>query len=149
MLTRVASNTSPISNLAIIGRLDLLKGRYGVARISPAVAAELSALSHPAAKAQIAAALCRRSAQCSLGCLHFQGLGVEKNMAKAFELFTRAVEAENTTAMFNLALLHLDPDPGHHDTARAASLLKKCALEGFAEARELLEEIQSQEAHGA
>ena len=27
---RVVSNTSPISNLAIIGRLDLLKRRYGV-----------------------------------------------------------------------------------------------------------------------
>jgi predicted nucleic acid-binding protein len=54
---RVVSNTSPISNLAIIGRLDLLKRRYGVVRIPPAVAAELSALSHPAAKAQIAAAL--------------------------------------------------------------------------------------------
>ena len=26
---RVVSNTSPISNLAIIGRLDLLKRRYG------------------------------------------------------------------------------------------------------------------------
>jgi predicted nucleic acid-binding protein len=54
---RVVSNTSPISNLAIIGRLDLLKRRYGTVLIPPAVAAELSALSHPAAKAQIAAAL--------------------------------------------------------------------------------------------
>jgi len=27
---RVVSNTSPISNLAIIGRLDLLRRRYGV-----------------------------------------------------------------------------------------------------------------------
>ena len=48
--------------------------------------------------------------------------------------------------MFNLALLHLDPDSGYHDTTRAASLLKKCALAGFAEARELLEEIHSEEA---
>jgi predicted nucleic acid-binding protein len=54
---RVVSNTSPISNLTIIGRLDLLKRRYGVVRIPPAVAAELSALSYPAAKAQIAIAL--------------------------------------------------------------------------------------------
>ena len=54
---RVVSNTSPISNLAIIGRLDLLRRRYGVVRIPLAVAAELSALSHPAAKAQITAAL--------------------------------------------------------------------------------------------
>jgi predicted nucleic acid-binding protein len=54
---RVVSNTSPISNLAIIGRLDLLKRRYGTVRIPPAVAAELSVLSHPAAKARISAAL--------------------------------------------------------------------------------------------
>ena len=54
---RVVSDTSPISNLAIIGHLELLKRRYGTVRIPPAVAAELSALSHPAAKARITAAL--------------------------------------------------------------------------------------------
>lgn len=54
---RAVSNTSPISNLAIIGRLDLLKRRYGSVRIPPAVATELSALSHPEAKARITAAL--------------------------------------------------------------------------------------------
>jgi hypothetical protein len=54
---RVVSNTSPISNLAIIGRLDLLKGRYGRLFIPPAVAQELAALSHPQASARIAAAL--------------------------------------------------------------------------------------------
>ena len=51
--------------------------------------------------------------------------------------------------MFNLALLHLDPDSGYHDPARAASLLKKCALAGFAEARELLDEIQPNGTPGA
>ena len=95
------------------------------------------------------AALGYSSAQCNLGYLYFHGLGVEKNLPKAFELFVRAVDAENITAMFNLALFHLDPDSGHHDTSRAASLLKKCALEGFAEARDLLEEIRSNEAQGA
>ena len=54
---RVVSNTSPLSNLAIIGRLDLLKQRYGTVQIPSAVAKELSALSHPAAKALITAAL--------------------------------------------------------------------------------------------
>jgi hypothetical protein len=48
--------------------------------------------------------------------------------------------------MFNLALLLLDPDSGHHDPAWAASLLKKCALAGFAEARELLEAVSSEAA---
>ena len=54
---RAVSNTSPISNLAIIGRLDLLKHRYGTVLIPPAVAQELSALSHPAAKLRIAEAI--------------------------------------------------------------------------------------------
>jgi uncharacterized protein len=54
---RAVSNTSPLSNLAIIGRLDLLKQRYGMVRIPPAVAAELSRLSHVAGKAHITAAL--------------------------------------------------------------------------------------------
>ncbi len=54
---RVVSNTSPISNLAIIGRLEFLHQRYGIVRIPQAVALEPSALSHPAAKASITAAL--------------------------------------------------------------------------------------------
>jgi predicted nucleic acid-binding protein len=32
---RVVSDTSPISNLAIIGHLDLLNRRYGAVRIPP------------------------------------------------------------------------------------------------------------------
>ena len=54
---RAVSNTSPISNLAIIGRLDLLRQRYGMLRVPPAVSQELSALSHVPAKCAIAAAL--------------------------------------------------------------------------------------------
>jgi predicted nucleic acid-binding protein len=54
---RVVSNTSPVSNLAIIGRLELLERRYGQVRIPREVATELSGLSHPAGRAQIQAAL--------------------------------------------------------------------------------------------
>ena len=46
---RAVSNTSPLSNLAIIGRLELLRQRYGTISIPPAVARELSALTHAAA----------------------------------------------------------------------------------------------------
>ena len=53
---RVVSDTSPISNLAIIGRLELLKRRYGVVHLPSAVAQELSALSHPGAQSAIASA---------------------------------------------------------------------------------------------
>lgn len=50
---RVVSNTSPLSNLAVIGRLDLLKRRYGSVLIPPAVQRELSALSHVEAQARL------------------------------------------------------------------------------------------------
>ena len=39
------SNTSPIFNLAAIGRLDFLKAQFSEVRIPPAVAAELK--NHP------------------------------------------------------------------------------------------------------
>jgi uncharacterized protein len=54
---RVVSNTSPICNLAVIGRLDLLEQRYGNVVIPAAVAAELRRLRHPNGKMRIDAAL--------------------------------------------------------------------------------------------
>lgn len=39
---RVVSNTSPLSNLAIVGRLDFLQRRYSSVQIPPAVAKELT-----------------------------------------------------------------------------------------------------------
>ena len=50
------SNTSPICNLAVIGRLDFLARRYGVVQIPPAVAIELEALRHPSASQSIRSA---------------------------------------------------------------------------------------------
>jgi predicted nucleic acid-binding protein len=51
------SNTSPISNLAIIGRLELLKLQFPVLWIPTAVAAELKAHPDPQALAVIDAAI--------------------------------------------------------------------------------------------
>ena len=51
------SNTSPISNLAFIGRLDLLKSQFGELWIPPAVAKELKAHPNPVALAAIEAAI--------------------------------------------------------------------------------------------
>lgn len=56
----VVSNTPPISNLAIVGRLAFLQRRYGILRIPPAVATELAALGHPAGAQRIQAALADR-----------------------------------------------------------------------------------------
>jgi predicted nucleic acid-binding protein len=54
---RAVSNTSPVSNLAIIDRLDLLRARYGTLLIPAAVELELSALSHALAKQRIQSAI--------------------------------------------------------------------------------------------
>ena len=54
---RVVSNTSPISNLAIIGRVHLLRERYACVVIPSAVRAELLGLTHPAGRGAIEAAL--------------------------------------------------------------------------------------------
>jgi len=49
----VVSNTSPISNLAIIGRLNLLRSQFREIRIPIAVQSELDRVSHPAALKEI------------------------------------------------------------------------------------------------
>ena len=46
----VVSNTSPLSNLAIIGRLDLLCEQLGPVTIPPGVRAELSRHPNPGAR---------------------------------------------------------------------------------------------------
>ncbi|MBI3848982.1 MAG: hypothetical protein HY298_01645 [Verrucomicrobia bacterium] len=45
---RVVSDTSPVSNLAIIGRLDFLRRRYGEISIPSAVRQELAYETHEA-----------------------------------------------------------------------------------------------------
>jgi predicted nucleic acid-binding protein len=54
------SNTSPISNLAIIGRLEFLRRRYAAVHIPSAVSDELRALTHPFGLKCIQAALSER-----------------------------------------------------------------------------------------
>lgn len=54
---RVVSNTSPLSNLAIIERLELLSRRYNVIHIPAEVAGELAALTHRPAQARLQAAI--------------------------------------------------------------------------------------------
>jgi hypothetical protein len=51
------SDTSPISNLAIIGRLDLARTRFEKIWIPASVEAELDRLPHPVARAAVQDAL--------------------------------------------------------------------------------------------
>jgi len=46
----VVSDTSPLSNLALIGRLDLLRDQFSEVLMPPAVSRELSALRNPVAR---------------------------------------------------------------------------------------------------
>jgi TPR repeat protein len=89
------------------------------------------------------------SAYCNLGYLYLNGCGVEKSLEKAFDCFNQAMETENITATFNLALLLLEPESAHYDPARAKTLLRKCALAGFADPRALLEELDAPEPQNA
>lgn len=53
----VVSDTSPLSNLAIIGRLALLREQFAEVWMPPAVARELTALDAPSAQAALAEAV--------------------------------------------------------------------------------------------
>ena len=52
----VVSNTSPLSNLAIIDRLEILRDQFGSLFLPPAVRLELDRPTHPAARTRLAAA---------------------------------------------------------------------------------------------
>lgn len=56
-LMLVVSDTSPLSNLAIIGRLELLREQFELVRMPPAVAREWTALRHPAARLSLGEAI--------------------------------------------------------------------------------------------
>jgi uncharacterized protein len=53
----VVSDTSPLSNLAIIGRLELLREQFVEVWMPPAVARELAALNSPPAQALLSSAM--------------------------------------------------------------------------------------------
>ena len=52
----VVSDTSPLSNLAVIGRLELVREEFGAVCVPPAVARELAALSHASGQLALRAA---------------------------------------------------------------------------------------------
>jgi len=89
---RVVSDTSPISNLAIIGRLDILRLRYGEIQMPEAVAKELARLTrvqamHAVESATVAGWLVRLD-----------------NPSSRLSLFDRAFLGLGETAAIDLAL---------------------------------------------
>ena len=54
---RVVSNTSPLSNLAVIGRLNLLREQFDTVKIPSVVASELARLPHTSGRESLVAAM--------------------------------------------------------------------------------------------
>jgi uncharacterized protein len=99
------SNTSPISNLAIIGRLEFLRLRYAVVHLPPAVADELRALTHPFGSACIQAAL-------SEGWLVVEPSGALASQKLPFPLDRGETEAILLACKLNADVLLMDEKSG-------------------------------------
>ena len=89
---RVVSNTSPISNLAAIGRLELLRSQFSALWIPDAVRAELAAHPDMQARAAIQAAISEQWIQVSTpgdsGLLRLLLLELHQGEAEAIALAT-------------------------------------------------------------
>jgi uncharacterized protein len=109
------SNTSPISNLAIIGRLEFLRQRYGVVHIPPAVRDELGALTHPFGLACIQAALAERW-------LVVGPLGASVSQEKPFPLDRGETEAILLACQLKADVLLMDEKRGR-EAARQRGLV--------------------------
>jgi predicted nucleic acid-binding protein len=77
------SNTSPISNLAIIGRLELLRVVYGAVVIPKAVRGELETLGHAAAQTAIHDA--ERTGWLTTAAVSDQGQGIARALSEELD----------------------------------------------------------------
>jgi hypothetical protein len=114
------SNTSPISNLAIIGRLEFLRRRYAVVHIPPAVKNELAALTHPLGSQRIQAAL-------SEGWLVVEPLGASVSQKLPFPLDQGETEAILLATQLKADVLLMDEKRGR-EAARQRGLVVAGAL---------------------
>jgi predicted nucleic acid-binding protein len=109
------SNTSPISSLAIIGRLEFLRRRYAVVHIPPAVADELGALTHASGSKCIQAALSERW-------LVVEPLGASVPQKLPFPLDRGETEAILLACQLNADVLLMDEKRGR-EAARQRGLV--------------------------
>ncbi|EJK44245.1 hypothetical protein THAOC_37236 [Thalassiosira oceanica] len=65
----------------------------------------------------------------------FMGLGLQKDMRKAVELWTEAAELGSIDALFNLGLSYFHGEGVQQDNAKAADFWTKAAMQGHAESR--------------
>jgi uncharacterized protein len=109
------SNTSPISNLAIVGRLEFLRRRYAVVHIPPAVADELGALTHPFGSKSIQAAFSERW-------LMAEPLVASRSQKLSFTLDRGETEAILLACQLHADVLLIDEKRGR-EVARQCGLL--------------------------
>jgi len=77
----------------------------------------------------------------NLASLYMYGLGVEKDEAKAFELFAQAAELGDSEAQVNVAVMYAWGEGVKHDKMKAYENLKKALKEGESEASEYLDQL--------
>jgi TPR repeat protein len=77
----------------------------------------------------------------NLASLYMDGLGVEKDETKAFELFAQAAELGDSEAQINVAVMYAWGEGVKHDKMKAYENLKKALKEGKSEASEYLDKL--------
>lgn len=70
-------------------------------------------------------------------CYHY-GIGVERNIAKAIDLYTKSSEQGNSNAQFNLAEIYRKGEGVHKDLEKAKKWYRKSAEQGNSNAQLLL-----------
>jgi predicted nucleic acid-binding protein len=114
----VVSNTSPISNLAIVGRLNLLRSQFREIRIPIAVQSELERVSHAAALEEIQRAFAD-------GWIKPKALReAESGLLLATTLDSGEAEAIALALELSADLILLDESDGRKAAERAAARVK-------------------------
>ena len=72
------------------------------------------------------------------GQMNLTGKGTEVSLLKAGEYFEKAVELDNSNAMFGLGKLYLNPEYDNYDVPKAVDFLLKAAKSGHSQAQYLL-----------
>ena len=79
------------------------------------------------------------------GQIFYAGLGLEKDMQRAVELWTKAAELGSIQALFNLGNSYRNGEGVEQDMAKAVGFYAKAAMKGHAQARHNLGALDGQE----
>ena len=68
--------------------------------------------------------------QCNLAWFYLNGTGVEQNLERAFELFSKSAEQGNLRGKYNVGLCYDKGDGVHKDRVKAAEYFQDAAVRG-------------------